>query len=121
MDVKKIAQEALSLSELSVNRTVIKLDELVNMNRITIYAAEPVTIPDMNGEMRDTFVLMCEEKPDNFFYANTLLCKIFTKLLEYTEGDLSELNEALSTQPLVVRLSMTKTKKGMPLTMVELL
>ena len=121
MDVRKIAQEALSLSELSVNRTVIKLDELVNMNRITIFAAEPVTLPDMNGEMRDTFVLLCEEKPNNFFYANTLLCKIFDKLLDYTEGDVSELNKELNAQPLTVRLSMTKTKKGMPLTMVELL
>lgn len=121
MDIKHIAQQALSLSDLAAGREVVTSDELVKLPTISICAVDPVELPDLDGDYRKTYIVVCTELPENYFYANTLLIKIFDKCLAVLEGDISALNEELERNPLEVKMAMTKTKKGMPIMSVELL
>lgn len=121
MDIKHIAQQALSLSELAAGREAVTSDELVKFSTISICAIDPVEVPDLDGELRKTYIVLCEELPDNYFYANTLLIKIFDKCIEVADGDISAVNDELDLSPLKVKMVMSKTKKGMPIMKVELL
>lgn len=121
MDIKHIAQQALSLSDLAAGREVVTSDELVKLPTISICGIDPVEVPDSDGELRKTYIVICTELPKNYFYANTLLIKIFDKCIEYAEGDISAVNDVLEHSPLEVKMVMSKTKKGMPIMKVELL
>ena len=121
MNIKQIAEQALSISKLAAGREPITTEKLVSLQAISICAVDPVTVSDMNGDPRDTYVMLCVELPNKYFYANTLLTKIFDEVMVIAEGDVSEINKELRNNPLKVKLSSTRTKKGMPITAVELL
>lgn len=121
MNIKHIAQQALSVSDLAAGRTVVTSDKLTTLPAISICAIDPVEVPDLDGESRKTYIVVCNELPENYFYANTLLIKIFDKCIEYAEGDISAVNDVLEHNPLEVKMVMAKTKKGMPIMRVELL
>ena len=120
MNIREIAVKATTMSELMEGREKIDTKDIINdyPKGVHICAAEPVAMTDGS----EFWVFLFEEEPTKFAFAGYVLNKIFNKILEYCEGDVTSMNSELAKQNLGVRLYEGKTKdKKQPITMVDVI
>lgn len=124
MNIKGIAKEAITFSELMNGREKIETEQIIKYytNGITITAIDPVVVME-DGEEKEFYVFLMEEEPKKFAFSGYVLKKIFDRLLTEARGDLGALNAELKrTKDLKVKLSTSKTKDGKRMvTTVEIL
>lgn len=114
INIKKIAQEAVTFSELMSNREKIETEQIIKYHEegITITSIDPVTVIE-NDEEKMFYVYLIKEEPKKFAFSGYVLRKIFDNLLNEFNGDLGALNAELeSSGDLRVKLKSSKTRDG---------
>ena len=129
MNIKAIAQSAVSFSDIMQDRDKISTPEIIQAypDGIHIDEAEYVTMTkttvDENGkevEYKDTFwAYHFIEEDSKFAFAGALLAKIFDKIMEACEGDVEKFNEELKAQTLHVKLMHGRTQSKRPIFLVD--
>lgn len=116
-DLKKLAKSQLTLCELMTDREKIDTEDIIKYhpNGITLREFEH-NIETENGT---TVVYIFDEEPDKFAFGGKVIQNLIDGLIEDYEGDISELREDMKKQGLKIKLSSSKTKKGLPVTTVE--
>lgn len=118
MNIRDIAIKATTIAEIMEGREKLETKDIIRNypQGVHICAAEPVTLQDGS----DFWAFIIKEEPDKFAFSGFILNKIFNKILDYCEGDISAMNDELAKQNLAVRLYDGKTKdKKQPITMVD--
>ena len=119
-NLKKLAQKALSLTSLMDEREKIETSDIIKYHKDGITITDFDThIPTENG---DTVVYIFEEEPDKFAFGGKVLQKLFDSLIFDYAGDINALKADMKEcGGLKIKLKSGKTKKGLPITMVEVL
>lgn len=121
-DPRKIADRVLSLSPVIENKTKMTTDEIMNAypGRITLTTVDFLTSPK-DGKPYAVFNI--KEDPTVWFGGGERLTTLFSAYLaaDAMAGDLAVLNAYLAENPIAVRLTKGRTKKGNPITLVEVL
>lgn len=117
LNLRKIAKEEVTLSELMTDRELIDNEDIIKYypNGITIYAAEEVIISESRY-----YVYLIKEADKKFANSGLILTKIFDRILEACNGDIETFNDELS-QGLMVKLIADKTKDKKPIYRVEII
>ena len=122
LNLKKVAQKSTVLAEIMENKTKGTTEELIAKNSpVTINDCEVMEITNESGERERVWAFTIKEEPNKFYFAGTVMRKIFEDALTECEGDYTELYSAVVDQNLTVRFKESKTKKGRPVTVVEVL
>lgn len=120
MNIKAIAQKAVTMSELMEGRDKIETKDIIKYYPEGIHIIDADKI-SMSGEDKDFYVYIFDEDKKVFAFAGMLLNKIFDGILEACEGDFDEFHKILRKETLLVRLSEGKTKEKQPITLVEVI
>lgn len=126
MDFKKIALDAITMSELMNGRDKLDTEELIKKypNGVTIDFIDNVNMQQEDGE-ENVWIFVTEEQPNKFTFAGFVLTKIFNNILDEFEGDYAEMietyNSALKEDKLRVKLERAKTKSKREITKVTVL
>lgn len=124
INIKEIAKNVTTLSELMNGREKIETDDIIKYHSeyITIYAAERLELPDeKTKELKPCYIYLFEEESDKFAFGGYMLTKIFDAILSECDGDIKAFNDLLDVQKLRVQLKNGKTKDKKPITLVEVL
>lgn len=119
-DLKKLAQQYTSLSELMQNREKIDTEDIIKYYKqgITIDAVEL----NVSNGTDEFMVYTFKEDNKKFAFGGKILQNIFENIIKNDyEGDIGEFSHDLASQGLKVRLDSSKTKKGLQVTTVEIL
>lgn len=118
-DLKKLAKKQLTLCELMTDRDKIDTEDIIkyHSNGITIREFEH-NIETENGT---TVVYIFDEEPDKFAFGGKVIQNLIDGLIEDYDGDISELRNDIKAQGLKIKLASSKTKKGLPVTTVEVI
>lgn len=122
-NIKKMAQKAVVLAEIFEGKDKIDTDTIIrnHPNGIHINNIEFITMKGDNGE-EQFWAYTFDENPNVFAFSGFVLAKIFNELLAVCDGDYEELYESFRANGgLSVRLSTSRTKKGQPITKVDIL
>lgn len=122
-NIKKMAQKAVVLAEIFEGKEKIDTDTIIRNypHGIHINNIEFITMNGDNGE-EQFWAYTFDENPGVFAFSGYFLAKIFNELLAFCDGDYEELYESFRANGgLSVRLSTSKTKKGQPITKVDIL
>ena len=120
INLKKVAQKATVLAEIMENRDKGTTEELINKKApVTINDCEVMDIVNDAGEKEQVWAFTIKEEPNKFYFAGTVLKNVFVEILKECNGDYCELYSAVQEQGLTVKFKESKTKKGRPVTTVE--
>lgn len=123
LNLRKTAQKAVVLAEIFEGKDKIDTADIIknHPNGIHINNIEFITMTGENGD-EQFWAYTFDENPNVFAFSGFVLAKIFNELLAQCEGDYEELYESFrAAGTLNVRLSVGKTKKGQPITKVDIL
>lgn len=123
LNIKKTAQKAVVLAEIFEGKDKMDTDEIIKTypNGIHINNIEFITMQGDKGE-EQFWAYTFDENPNVFAFSGFVLAKIFNNLLEDCEGDYEELYESFKAcGGLSVKLYSDRTKKGQPITKVDIL
>lgn len=123
IDIRKIAREATTLSELMEGREKIETEDIIKYykNGITINKVDCVSIIEDEQE-KNIYVYTFKEEPKKFAFSGYVLKKIFDNILYAMGGDVGALNNELEKEDFKVILKAGKTKDGKRnVTIVEVL
>lgn len=122
IDLRKVAQKATTLAEIMEGKTKGNTEDLIKLNKpVTINDCEMVVLVNEEGEKENVWAFTIEEEPKTFYFAGTVLKNTFQAILEACQGDYAEMYNEVCEQNLVVKFSQGKTKKGRPVTTIEVL
>lgn len=116
-DLKKLAKSQLTLCELMTDRDKIDTEDIIK------YHPDGITIREFEHNIETengvTVVYVFDEEPEKFAFGGKVIQNLIEGLIEDYDGDISELKEDIKAQGLKVKLTSSKTKKGLPVTIVE--
>lgn len=122
-DMTKAAKKSVVLAEIFEGKDKIDTDDIIRKypNGIHVNDIEFITMQGESGE-EQFWAYTFDEEPDKFAFSGFVLAKIFNELLAICEGDYEELYESFRANGgLNIKLSSSKTKKGQPITKVDVL
>ena len=122
INLQKVAQKATTLAEIMEGKTKGETSELIKRKApVTINDCEVMELTNDEGEKEQVWAFTITEEPKKFYFAGTVVRNIFLAILEECQGDYAELYSAIETQGLKVKFGEGKTKKGRPVTTIEVL
>ena len=120
MNFRKVAKEAIKVSDLAENREKISTEELIEKypEKITISQFERC---EMGNKVK--FIYTIKEEPEKFAYAGILLEKCFNKIIQAYGGDYVRAQKefAMDKTGLPVKLEKKETLDGHEVTNVTIL
>lgn len=119
MDIKKVIKESLTISPLMDGKEKVTVEELVERGTpVAIIGIDPVTMPDrLKGGSSHTYVVAT---PTEFFFAPTVLVKVFNNLIEAFEGDITAINTELERGDVMLKMYKKTNSIGVEYTAVEI-
>lgn len=121
INLRKVAQKSVTLAEIMEGRVKGTTEELIAKGKpVIINDCEVMNMKTDEGEER-VWAFTIDEDDKKFFFAGTVMKNIFEDILTACEGDYAEMYSAVNTQHLVVQFKEGKTKKGRPITTVDVL
>lgn len=116
-DLKNLAKKSLTLCELMTDREKIDTEDIIK------YYPDGITLREFEHNVQTengaTVVYLFDEEPDKFAFGGKVIQNLIESLIEDYEGDISELKADLKATGLKIKLASSKTKKGLPVTTVE--
>lgn len=120
LDLRKVAQEATTLSEIMVGKEKGDTQELIEHGKTVHINNCEFVVYQKNGKEEQVWCFTVTEKPNKFYFGGTVIKNIFAELLKECEGDYNLLYESIREYNIPAEFKNGKTSDGKTVTLVDI-